>query len=67
MVTAEAGIAANKAAHEANAAAIALKADQTALQEEIDRAKAAEAANKALIEAFVEISESDILGLFPQA
>ncbi len=38
----EALAAANKAAHEANASAIALKADKTALDEEIARAKAAE-------------------------
>lgn len=40
------------------------KADQTALQAEIDRAQKAETANAEAIAAFVEISEADINALF---
>lgn len=56
--------AANKAAHEANAAAVALKADKTALEAEIARAKAAEEANAAAIASFIEVSEAEINALF---
>lgn len=64
MDTVEALAAANKAAHEANAAAIAKKADQTALEAEIERAQAAEKANADAIAAFVEVSQEEIEGLF---
>ena len=64
MDAVEALAAANKAAHEANATAIALKADQTALQAEIERAQAAEKANADAIAAFVEVSEEEINDLF---
>lgn len=40
------------------------KADTTALEAEVERAKAAEAANAAAIAEFVECSEEDILALF---
>lgn len=63
----EALAAANKAAHEANAALIAKKADQTALQAEIDRATAAEKVNADAIAAFIEVSEDEINALFPTA
>jgi len=43
---------------------VSTKADQTALQAEIDRATAAEAANAAAIAAFVEVSEEEINNLF---
>lgn len=43
---------------------VSAKADQTALQAEIDRATAAEQANAAAIAAFVECSEEDINNLF---
>ena len=43
---------------------VSAKADQTALQAEIDRAKAAEEANAAAIALFVEVSEQEINDLF---
>ena len=43
---------------------VTAKADQTALQAEIDRATAAEQANAAAIAAFVEVSEEEINNLF---
>lgn len=64
MTAVEALAAANKAAHEANATAIAKKADQTALQAEIDRATGAEEALGARIDEFVEVSAEEINGLF---
>ena len=64
MDAVEAKAAANEAAIAANVTAIGTKADQSALEAEIARAKAAEEANKALIESFVEISETEILALF---
>ncbi len=64
MDAVEAKALANEGAIAANVTAIGKKADQTALQAEIERATAAEAANKALIEEFVEASEEEILAIF---
>ena len=64
MDAVEALAAANKAAHEANAAAIALKASQAALTEEINRAKGVEESLQAQINAFEECTTNDIDGLF---
>ena len=60
MSAAEAQIAANKSAHEANAAAIALKASQDDLNGVANRVTAIETwhAN------FVEVSEEEINALF---
>lgn len=56
--------AANKAAHEANAIAIASKANQSALEEEINRAIAKEDVLQAAIDAFEKISVTEINNLF---
>lgn len=61
---AEEKVAANEAAIATNTAAIATKAAQSALEAEISRATAAENANKALIDAFVEASEEEVLAIF---
>ena len=66
MDAAEGRIAANEQAIAANVTAIGKKADQTALEAEIERAQAAEKANADAIAAFVEISESEINSLFAQ-
>lgn len=58
--TVEALAAANKAAHEANAAAIALKASQADLEAAVARI----VKNEADIAAFVEVSEEEINALF---
>ena len=60
----EALAAANDAAIKALQTASATHATQTALQAEIDRAKAAEEANAAAIAAFVEVSEEEVNALF---
>lgn len=60
MDAVEALASANKTAHEANAAAIALKASQADLNSAVDRI----AANEAGLAAFVECSEQDILDMF---
>ncbi len=60
MDAVEALAAANKLAHEANAAAIALKASQADLNSAVARI----AANEAEIASFIEISDEDINGLF---
>ena len=64
MDTVEALAAANKAAHEANAAAIALKASQADLNAEISAREAGDANLQAQIDAFEECTTSDIDGLF---
>lgn len=64
MDAVEAKASANETAIGSLQGVVGSKADKTALQAEIERATAAEAANKALIEAFVEASEDDIKGLF---
>ena len=66
MDAAEGRITANEQAIAANVTAIGKKADQTALEAEIERAQAAEKANADAIAAFVEISESEINSLFAQ-
>ena len=58
--------AANKAAHEANAAAIALKAAQADLEAEVTRATGRENDIEAKVDAFVEVSEEEINQLFQQ-
>ena len=64
MDAVEALAAANKTAHEANAAAILLKADKTALEAEVERATGRENAIEAKVDAFVEVSEEEINSLF---
>ncbi len=64
MTAVEAKATANETAITGLQTSVSGKADQTALQAEIDRAKAAEEANAAAIAAFVECSEEEINGLF---